>query len=123
MGKNVLIVDDSTTMRRIVARALRQAGLNFGRTIEAVDGRQALEMLAEHRVDIVLTDINMPNMNGLEFLQAKAQDARIRDIPVIMISSASGTELLRQARSYGAKGVVKKPFTPDQLQATLGHWL
>ncbi|MCK4623121.1 MAG: response regulator [Desulfuromonadales bacterium] len=123
MGKTVLIVDDSNTMRKIVARALRQAGLDFDEILEAADGQEALNVLADNTVDVVLSDINMPNMNGLEFLKAKAEDAAIKDIPVVMISTETGADIIDEAKSHGAKGAIKKPFTPDLINETLGALL
>lgn len=123
MGKTVLIVDDSNTMRKIVSRALRQAGIEFDEILEAGDGQEALAVLADKQVDIVLSDINMPNMNGLEFLKAKAEDPAIKGIPVVMISTETGADIINEAKSYGAIGAVKKPFTPDLINATLGPLL
>ena len=123
MGKTVLIVDDSNTMRKIVARALRQAGIDFDEILEAADGEIALGVLRENKVDVVLSDINMPNMNGLEFLKAKSEDDSIKDIPVVMISTETGADIIDEAKSYGAKGAVKKPFTPELINDTLGPLL
>ena len=123
MGKSVLIVDDSNTMRKIVSRSLRQAGIDFDPILEAADGQEALNVLADNKVDIVLSDINMPNMNGLEFLKAKSEDDAIKDIPVVMISTETGDDVIGEAKSYGAKGAVKKPFTPDLINDTLGPLL
>ncbi len=94
MGKTVLIVDDSNTMRKIVSRALRQAGIDFDEILEAGDGQEALAVLADNKVDVVLSDINMPNMNGLEFLKAKSEDPAIADIPVVMISTETGADII-----------------------------
>jgi len=123
MGKTVLIVDDSNTMRKIVSRSLRQAGIDFEQILEAGDGQEALDVLAANKVDVVLSDINMPNMTGLEFLKAKAEDDAIKDIPVIMISTETGADIIDEAKSYGAKGAIKKPFTPDLINETLGPLL
>jgi two-component system chemotaxis response regulator CheY len=123
MGRTVLIVDDSNTMRKIVSRALRQAGLDFESILEASDGQEALDVLGANHVDVVLSDINMPNMTGLEFLKAKAEDAAIKDIPVIMISTETGIDIIEEAKSYGAKGAIKKPFTPEMINETLGALL
>ena len=123
MGKTVLIVDDSNTMRKIVSRSLRQAGIDFDQILEAGDGQEALDVLAANKVDVVLSDINMPNMTGLEFLKAKSEDAAIKDIPVIMISTETGADIIDEAKSYGAKGAIKKPFTPDLINETLGPLL
>jgi len=123
MGKTVLIVDDSNTMRKIVARSLRQAGIDFDQILEAGDGQEALDVLGGNKVDVVLSDINMPSMTGLEFLKAKAEDDAIKDIPVIMISTETGADIIDEAKSYGAKGAIKKPFTPDLINETLGPLL
>ncbi len=123
MGKTVLIVDDSNTMRKIVSRSLRQAGIDFDQILEAGDGQEALDVLAANKVDVVLSDINMPNMTGLEFLKAKSEDDAIKEIPVIMISTETGADIIDEAKSYGAKGAIKKPFTPDLINETLGPLL
>ena len=120
MGKTVLIVDDSGTMRKIVTRCLRQAGLDFGEILEAGDGREALQVLEGNKVDIILSDINMPNMTGLEFLKEKATIDAIKDIPVVMISTETGSDIIEEAMSLGAAGSIKKPFTPDMIKATIG---
>jgi two-component system chemotaxis response regulator CheY len=119
----ILIVDDSSTMRKIVGRALRQAGFEFEKTLEAADGQQALDVLRETPVDIILSDINMPNMNGVEFLQAKNDDPALQSIPVVMISTETGSEILNQAMELGARGSIKKPFTPDLVKEVLGKIL
>lgn len=123
MGKTVLIVDDSNTMRKIVSRSLRQAGIDFDQILEAGDGQEALDVLGANKVDVVLSDINMPNMTGLEFLKAKSEDDAIKDIPVVMISTETGADIIDEAKSYGAKGAIKKPFTPDLINDTLGPLL
>ncbi len=123
MGKTVLIVDDSNTMRKIVSRALRQAGIDFSTILEAGDGLEALSVLEANKVDVILSDINMPNMTGLEFLKAKSEIAAIKDIPVVMISTETGADIIDQAKSYGAKGAIKKPFTPELINETLGALL
>lgn len=92
MGKSVLIVDDSNTMRKIVNRSLRQAGLEFDSVLEAGDGQAALDILANEKPDIILADINRPTMDGLEFLKNKAADPSIKDIPVVMVTTEGGSE-------------------------------
>lgn len=120
MAKNVLLVDDSSTMRKIISRSLRQAGLDFGEIYEAGDGQEALAVLEKESIDIVLSDINMPNMNGIEFLREKASRAGIKDIPVFMISTETGDDIIGEAKSLGAIGALKKPFTPDKVNEVLG---
>ena len=124
MGKSVLIVDDSNTMRKIVNRSLRQAGLDFDTVLEAGDGQAAVDVLADEKPDIILSDINMPNMDGIEFLKNKAADETIKDIPVVMVTTEGGSEdMVEQAMSLGASGCVKKPFTPDMVNDVLGPLL
>ncbi|TRO83061.1 response regulator [Desulfuromonas acetexigens] len=120
MGKKVLIIDDSSTMRKIVTRSLRQAGLDFDTILEAGDGQEALQVLGKESVDIILSDINMPNMDGIEFLRQKSANAAIKSIPVVMITTEAGADILAEAKSLGAKGSIKKPFTPEQVSEVLG---
>ncbi len=123
MAKNVLLVDDSSTMRKIISRSLRQAGLDFGEIFEAGDGQEALTMLEKESVDIVLSDINMPNMNGIEFLREKKNRPGMKDIPVFMISTETGDDIIGEAKSLGAIGALKKPFTPDKVNEVLGPFM
>lgn len=123
MAKNVLLVDDSSTMRKIISRSLRQAGLDFGEIYEAGDGQEALVVLEKESIDIVLSDINMPNMNGIEFLREKLNRPGIKDIPVFMISTETGDDIIGEAKSLGAIGALKKPFTPDKVNEVLGPFM
>ncbi len=123
MGKNVLLVDDSSTMRKIVGRSLRQAGIEFDNIYEAADGQEALDLLEKESVDIVLSDINMPNMDGISFLREKATRDSIKDIPVLMISTETGDDIIGEAKSLGAVGALKKPFSADLVNEVLGPLL
>ena len=123
MGKNVLLVDDSSTMRKIVGRSLRQAGIEFDNIFEAADGLQALDVLEKEHIDIVLSDINMPNMDGISFLREKATRAAIKDIPVLMISTETGEDIIGEAKALGALGALKKPFNADTINEVLGPLL
>lgn len=123
MGKNVLLVDDSSTMRKIIGRSLRQAGIDFDNIFEAADGLEALEVLEREKVDIVLSDINMPNMDGIAFLREKASRPNMKNIPVLMISTETGEDIIGEAKSLGAVGAIKKPFTPDKVNEVLGPLL
>lgn len=123
MGKKVLLVDDSSTMRKIIGRSLRQAGIDFEKIFEAADGLEALEILESEQVDIVLSDINMPNMDGIAFLREKSTRDAVKSIPVVMISTETGEDIIGEAKSLGAVGAIKKPFTPDQVDEVLGPLL
>ena len=111
-----LIVDDSSVMRKIVERSLRQAGIDLAEVREAGNGAEALAILEEDSVDLILCDINMPVMDGLEFVrQLQAMDAAKR-APVVMITTEGSESHVVQALSLGARGYIRKPFTPDQVK-------
>jgi two-component system chemotaxis response regulator CheY len=111
-----LIVDDSTVMRKIVERSLRQAGLDQLVVYEAGSGTEGLDVLKSKQVDLILSDINMPSMDGLEFLrQIKAQNLA-PGVPVVMITTESSEEHVKQAILAGAQGYIRKPFTAEQVK-------
>lgn len=113
---SALIVDDSLVMRKIVERSLRQAGLDPLVVWEAGTGVEALEVLRANRVDLILTDINMPAMDGLELVrQIKAQNLA-SGVPVVMITTESSEEHVKQAILAGARGYIRKPFTAEQVK-------
>jgi len=111
-----LIVDDSSVMRKIVERALRQAGIPLGEVIEAGNGSQALDVLRQETVDLVLTDINMPVMDGLELVRQLQKVDKARDVPVLMITTEGSESQVMEAIACGARGFVRKPFTPEQMK-------
>jgi two-component system chemotaxis response regulator CheY len=111
-----LIVDDSSVMRKIVERSLRQAGLDPLVVYEAGSGTEGLDVLRSKQVDLILSDINMPSMDGLEFLrQIRAQDLA-PGVPVVMITTESSEEHVKQAIHAGAQGYIRKPFTAEQVK-------
>lgn len=119
MVPDLLIVDDSLAIRKILQRTLRQAGFALGTVYEAGDGKEALEVLRSHKVNLVLTDVNMPNMDGLQFLgEVKANDAT-RDLPVFVVSTEGGQSKVIEAVRLGASGYLRKPFTADQIKERL----
>ncbi len=122
MGHKVLIVDDSATMRKIIMRGLRQAGLEISDFLEAADGVEALSMLESSSVDLILSDINMPNMNGLDFIKA-VQSQGGDSPPVVMITTEGSDGVIKEAMDRGAKGYLRKPFTPDKIQEVIGPFL
>lgn len=111
-----LIVDDSSVMRKIVERALRQAGLESLVVFEAGNGSEGLDVLKARTVDLILSDINMPAMDGLEFLRQIRLQKLAPDIPVVMITTESSEEHVRQAIEAGAQGYIRKPFTAEQVK-------
>ncbi len=106
-----LIVDDSSVMRKIVERSLRQAGLDPLVVHEAGSGTEGLDVLREQSVDLILSDINMPSMDGLEFLRQLRAQNLAPGVPVVMITTESSEEHVKQAILSGAQGYIRKPFT------------
>jgi two-component system, chemotaxis family, chemotaxis protein CheY len=113
---SVLIVDDSSVMRKIVERALRQAGLSLVEVFEASNGLEALDILRRRHVELILSDINMPNMDGLEFLSQLQEQSLAPGVPVVMITTESSEDHVRKAIASGAQGYIRKPFTPEQVK-------
>ena len=113
----LLIVDDSSTMRKIVMRSLRQAGFTGHEIEEAANGREALEAIDRSPPDVVLSDWNMPEMNGLELLRELR--GRGLDLPFCFVTSEATQEMRSQATEAGANAFVVKPFTPATLQTAL----
>jgi two-component system, chemotaxis family, chemotaxis protein CheY len=118
-GLRTLIVDDSSVMRKIVARALQQGGVSIGQILEAGNGAEALDILRQQRVDLVLSDINMPVMDGLEFVRQLQSVENAKGIPVVMITTEGSESHVMQAISCGARGYIRKPFTPDQMKQSV----
>jgi two-component system, chemotaxis family, chemotaxis protein CheY len=113
---HVLIVDDSSVMRKIVERSLRQAGIEIGQVSEAGNGVEAMAVLSQAKVDLILSDINMPVMDGLEFVRQLSTIENAKGTPVVMITTEGSESHVVQALSAGAKGYIRKPFTPDQVK-------
>ena len=116
MSKEILIVDDSPSVRRMVSMTLQQAGYAV---TEAVDGAKGLEAAKSHRYAMVITDQNMPNMTGLEFIQAYRADPSSSGVPIIFLSTESEGGLKEAARAAGALGWMVKPFEQEQLLAVV----
>ena len=117
MGQiRALIVDDSSVMRKIVERTLRQAGLDLEVVYEASSGSEALEVLQSRQVHLILSDINMPSMDGLEFLNQLRSRNLAKDVPIVMITTESSAEHVKKAILAGARGYIRKPFTVEQMK-------
>lgn len=112
----VLIVDDSSVMRKIVERALRQGGLDIGEVREASNGAEGLAEAQKGSLDIILSDINMPVMDGLEFIKQLPGVENAKGVPVVMITTEGSEAHVVQALSCGARGYIRKPFTPEQVK-------
>ena len=119
MESNILVVDDSAAIRKILQRVLRQTDIAIGTIFEAGDGVEALESLKTNKVSLVLSDINMPKMDGLQLLGTIKNSPDWQQIPVVMITTEGGEAKVGEAVRLGAAGYVRKPFTADQIKEKL----
>ncbi|MDD9302401.1 MAG: response regulator [Desulfobacter sp.] len=119
MTFSILIVDDSLPMRGVLKKTLRAAGYGASTFLEAENGKAALNILKQADVDIVITDFNMPVMNGLDMLCVMKASQGMEKIPVIVISTEGSVEKVTQIINQGAAGYIKKPFSPEQLRDLL----
>lgn len=115
----LLIVDDSLTMRSVIKKTVQMSGFEAEAYLEAGSGGEAIEVLAGQKVDIVLSDINMPGMSGIEMLKKVKADSKTSSIPVVMISTEGSEERILEAVKCGASGYLKKPFQPEEIRALL----
>ncbi len=123
MSKSLMIVDDSATMRKIVMRTVRMSGLEFDRTEEAENGVEALEKLGNGPVDIMLCDVNMPEMSGIELVKEVRKLPDFENTKIIMVSTESSQELIDGVIADGANGFITKPFTPEKFQEELSPFM
>ena len=120
MPYRVLIVDDSPAMRSFIRRVIQISGFDCDVCLEAANGEEALRVLeVDWGVDLILTDINMPTMNGEQFVRRLEADERLRSIPVLVVSTDRSEHRIQQMLALGAKGYLPKPFTPEALREKL----
>lgn len=119
MSRDILVVDDSTTIRSMVIRTIRLIGLDVGEIYQASNGIEALARLADHDVALLLVDINMPTMNGVQLLTRMKENERLKHIPIVIASTEGSKERIRQLKELGVSGYVRKPFQPEQLRDVL----
>ena len=116
----LMIVDDSATMRKIIMRTVRMSGLDFEKTEEAGNGIEAIEKLKTAPVDILLSDVNMPEMGGQEMVKKiRAELKNCADTKIVMVSTESSQELIDSMIADGANGFITKPFTPEKFREKL----
>ncbi|HUB79036.1 MAG TPA: response regulator [Bryobacteraceae bacterium] len=123
MAYRVLIVDDSPAMRAFVRRVISISGFEMSNCFEASNGSEALDLLRSEWVDAILTDINMPVMDGQEFLHRLSEDEVLRSIPAIVISTDATSHRIACMTSLGARGYITKPFLPETLRSELERTL
>jgi len=119
MAFNILVVDDSRSIRAVIKKIVFLSGFNIEECYEAKNGREALEVLSHHWVDIIISDINMPEMDGMEFLNALKKDELFKQIPVIFVTAEGSEERIEQAMRAGVGGFLRKPFLPEELRSVL----
>lgn len=126
MAYTILIVDDSETIREVLARTITMTKLPVDEIIKAENGKDALEKLGNNWIDIIFTDINMPEMNGVEFIDTMNNHSEFKDIPVIIVSTEGSKARIEELQKKGIKGYLRKPFTPEKIRdiiiETLGGW-
>jgi two-component system, chemotaxis family, chemotaxis protein CheY len=118
----VLIIDDSTVMRKVIERSLRKASVNLSETLQASNGEEALQILRQDavcspRLSLIISDINMPVMDGVTFLEHRLRENLAKEVPVVMITTEGSESLVLRAIAAGARGYICKPFTSDQVKA------
>ncbi|HEY5513044.1 MAG TPA: response regulator [Geomonas sp.] len=116
MAKVIMTADDSASVRQMVSFTLKQGGYEV---VEAVDGKDALQKLAGRKVDMLITDLNMPNLDGIGLIKGARALASCKFIPIIMLTTESQDSRKQEGKSAGATGWIVKPFKPEQLMAVV----
>lgn len=116
MALCILLVDDSKTVRSVITKALHLSQLPIKEIHEAANGREGLDCLAEHWIDIVFIDINMPVMNGLEMVDRMNRDGLMKSVPVVVVSTEGSQTRINQLHELGISGYIRKPFTPEEIR-------
>lgn len=119
MAFNLLIVDDSNAMRAVIKKIVIISGFPMNQCLEAGNGKEAMDLLSRNWVDVIISDINMPEVNGLELLDQLKKNETLKEIPVIMITTEGSSERMQEAFNRGAKGFIKKPFLPEDIRKIL----
>ncbi len=119
MAFNILVADDSETMRAVVRKAVEMAGVPVGEFHEAANGKEALEILGKQWIDVILSDINMPEMGGMDLLKEINTNEDYKQIPLIFITTESSDARKDEAQKLGVAGYIKKPFVPETIKKIL----
>lgn len=123
MSITLLIVDDSLTMRAVIKKVVQMSGFEAESYLEAGSGAEAIKIMAKEKVDLVLSDINMPEMTGIQMLEKVKSDPQMSAVPIIMISTEGSEERINEALGHGASGYLKKPFQPEEIRTLLEETL
>jgi two-component system chemotaxis response regulator CheY len=116
MKGSVLVVDDSAMMRKVVLRVLKMADVEFEAALEAGNGNEALSLIRENDLALIMCDINMPGMSGLELIQQIKNETLAIGVPIVMVTTENSEPQVRQAILAGARGYIRKPFTVDHIK-------
>ena len=119
MAFNILVVDDSATVRAVIAKTLGIAGIEVGQLYQAANGKEALDILADNWVDLVFADINMPVMGGVEMIEKMKENGLLQTIPVIIVSTEGSATRIEQLKSKGVCAYIRKPFAPEDVRAVV----
>ncbi|MDZ4859028.1 MAG: response regulator [Candidatus Hydrogenedentes bacterium] len=123
MSFNVLVVDDSATVRAIIVKTMRIANGNVSEIFEAGHGEEALQVLQEKWVDLVLTDINMPVMIGVELIKHMQANDAMKGIPVVVVSTEGSSTRMNELEAMGVRAYIRKPFTPEKMSEVVEQLL
>lgn len=115
MSVRILVVDDSAIIRAMLKKAIEMSGVDVGALVEAANGVEALAELEQSWVDIIFTDIHMPEMTGVEFVERLRQDEVLTSIPVVVVSSDRGREMIARLETLGVREYITKPFRPERI--------
>ncbi len=121
MGMNVLIVDDSATVRAVLEKTLKLAEIPITSVHHATNGAEALEVLQAEQIDIVFADLNMPVMNGLQMIMKLYEQGRLKTLPVIVVSTEGGRQRVDRLLELGIAGYVRKPFHPEDVRGAVNQ--
>lgn len=119
MAYNILVVDDSETVRAVIAKAIEMADVDVKTLLKAGNGQEALDILGREWVDLVFADINMPVMGGMEMVKRMKADADLKDIPVVIVSTEGSQTRINGLMESGVRAFLRKPFTPEGLKTTI----
>ena len=119
MALNILVVDDSATVRAVIAKTLRLAEVDVGELHQASNGREALETLGAEWIDLVFSDINMPEMGGVEMIERMQADALLKSIPVVVVSTEGSATRIEELKAKGVRAYIRKPFTPEAVRGVV----
>lgn len=115
MAYNILVVDDSQTVRDVVAKTLKLAEVDVGELHMAGDGQKALDILNDNWIDLVFSDLSMPVMNGMEMIEKMRKDGLLKTVPVVIVSTEGSRTRIKELMDKGVRAYVRKPFTPESM--------